>query len=152
MINPEVTKRVKAAMQDRARYLACLCRSFATVLSEEEVERLAREAIREYGKIRANRDPEGFSPENWVEGHLEQMGSVFDSQIDKTETHSEFRMYSCPLLDEWQEMGCSEHEQDVYCDIAMELDRGRAEGHGFGCELPLRRGKGDSFCKVVLTK
>ena len=152
MTTTVATERVNAAIKDRARYLACFCRSFATALPEAEVERLAREAIRDYGKIRAARDPAKFSPEDWVDTHLKQMGDIFSSEIDKTETQCEFRMHSCPLLDEWQEMGCTDREQDLFCDIAMELDRGRAEAHGFECEIPLRRGKGDSLCRVVLSR
>lgn len=152
MEKEEVIARIAGAMQDRARYLACLYRSFATALPADEVERLARNAIREYGRIRASRDPEGFQPEDWVDTHLSQMGGVFHSEIDKADDQSEFRMNACPLLDEWKQMGCSEKEQDLFCDIAMELDRGRAEAHGYDCEIPKRLGCGDSNCRVIIKK
>jgi hypothetical protein len=127
-------------------------KSFATVLPTEEVERLAREAIREYGRIRAQRDGKKVTAGEWVDIHLSQMGGVFESKIEKHEDFCEQRMTYCPLLEEWKQMGCSPEEQDLFCDIAMELDRSRAEAHGIPCEIRERMGKGDEFCRVVLGK
>lgn len=150
MSDKEIINRTRASMQDRARYFACLYRSFATALPPEEVERLAREAIREYGRIRAERDGKKISAEEWVDIHFNQMGGVFESAIEKYEDRCEQRMTYCPLLEEWKQMGCSPEEQDLFCDIAMELDRSRAAAHGIPCEIRERLGKGDEFCRVVL--
>ena len=42
--------------------------------------------------------------------------------------------------------------QDLFCDVAMELDRNRAKEHGIPCDIVERLGKGDPFCRVVLWK
>ncbi len=152
MNQDETVKRVRGAIADRARYLACLYRSFARALPPEEAESRSREAIREYGRIRAARDGESMSPEKWVETHLAQMGDIFESQIEKHDDYSEMRMYYCPLLEEWKQMGCSPEEQDLLCDIAMELDRSRAASHGLQCRIPKRLGKGDAYCSVLLSR
>ena len=148
----ELTQKVRGAMQERARYFACMYKSFATVLSPEETERLAREAIKEYGRIRAQRDGKKITGEEWVDIHFSQMGEVFESKIEKFEDRSEQCMTYCPLLEEWKQMGCTPEEQDLFCDIAMELDRTRAAAHGIPCEIRERLGKGDAFCRVVLGK
>ena len=54
--NPEVVRRVRGAMQDRARSQACLFKAFSSVMTREQAEALAREGIAEYGRIRAERD------------------------------------------------------------------------------------------------
>ena len=150
--NPEVVKRVRSAMQDRARSQACLYKAFGKALPADQVESLAREAITEYGKIRAQRDGRKLTPDEWVDEHYAMMGGVFETQITKNDDFSEMRMHYCPLLEEWKQMGMSEKEQDLLCDIAMELDRNRAAEHGIPCDIVERLGKGDSFCRVVLWK
>ena len=49
-------------------------------------------------------------------------------------------------------MGLSPEDQDLFCDVAMELDRNRAKEHGIPCDIVERLGKGDPFCRVVLWK
>ena len=41
--NPEVVRRVRGAMQDRARSQACLFKAFSSVMTREQAEALARE-------------------------------------------------------------------------------------------------------------
>ena len=45
--NPEVVRRVRGAMQDRARSQACLFKAFSSVMTREQAEALAREGIAE---------------------------------------------------------------------------------------------------------
>lgn len=153
MGNREVVEKVRAAIKDRALYLTCLYRSFAKVLPPEEVEKLAREAIHEYGQIKAQRDGKKITPEEWVDNHVAKGSSaVFESTILKDEKCCQQQMTYCPLLEAWKELGCSLEELDLFCDIAMEVDRGRAAYHGIPCEIQERMGKGDKFCRLVLKK
>ena len=62
------------------------------------------------------------------------------------------KMKFCPLVEAWQEMGCSKEEIDLFCDIAMEGDRGRADAHGVQMVLDERIGKGDPCCKLMIHK
>jgi len=59
-------------------------------------------------------------------------------------------MNVCALVDAWRELGCTPHEVDLFCDIAMEGDRGRADYHGIPIEIPERMGKGDAHCRMLL--
>lgn len=150
--NPEVVRRVRGAMRDRARVLACMYEELCDVLPAEEAEKRARKAITRYGYIRAERDGGKITPEEWTDIHYRDMGGVFETEITKNDEYCEMRMHYCPLLEEWKEMGLSKEKQDLLCDIAMELDRNRAAEHDIPCDIVERLGKGDSFCRVVLWK
>lgn len=125
--NPEVVRRVRGAMQDRARSQACLFKAFSSVMTREQAEALAREGIAEYGRIRAERDGRKLAPEDWMNEHYTMMGGVFETEISDTEEYCEMKMHYCPLLEEWKKMGLSPEDQDLFCDVAMELDRNRAK-------------------------
>jgi hypothetical protein len=151
--NNEVVQKVRAAIEDRALYLALLYRSFSKVVPADQAEKLAREAIFEYGRLRGAKDSEAMTPERWVDSHMAKgSGAVFESRIVKGEECCNQEMTYCPLMKAWRELGCSAEEMDLLCDIAMEVDRGRAAYHGLSVDMPKRIGKGDSFCQLVLRK
>ncbi len=147
----EMIAKVRAAVKDRATWFALLYRAFKEALPEEEVQRLARKAIFEFGLLKAKQDPPEFTPQAWVERHV-QKGSflVFDSDIETHEDHAVQQMKFCPLVEAWREMGCTPEEIALFCDIAMEGDRGRAHGHGVEMELAQTIGKGDACCRLVI--
>ena len=120
--------------------------------TREQAEALAREGIAEYGRIRAERDGRKLAPEDWMNEHYTMMGGVFETEISDTEEYCEMKMHYCPLLEEWKKMGLSPEDQDLFCDVAMELDRNRAKEPGIPCDIVERLGKGDPFCRVVLWK
>jgi hypothetical protein len=154
MIKAEETiKKVREAIKDRATWFVLMYKSFSKVLPPEEVERLAREAIYQFGTLKGKKDGEKISPDEWVEKHMTKgSGQVFQSEINKEKDFSEQRMTYCPLVEAWKELGCSDEEIDLFCDIAMEGDRGRADYHGIPWDIPKRLGKGDSFCQLILKK
>lgn len=146
-----VVQKVRAAIADRALYLALLYRSFSKALSPEQVEKLAREAIYEFGQLKGKADNKSITPKEWVEHHVDCGGAdLFETEIIQADNRCEQRMTFCPLILGWQELGCSPQEMDLLCDIAMEVDRGRADFHGIPYEIGERLAKGDSFCRLVL--
>jgi hypothetical protein len=145
----EMIDKVRAAVEDRAVWFALLYRTFREAFPEEEVERLARKAIYEFGRLKARKDPEDFNPAAWVRRHVEKGSNlIFDSDIEEGEAEAVQMMKYCPLVEAWKKMGCSTEEIDLFCDIAMEGDRGRADAHGVGMELRERIGKGDPRCRL----
>ena len=153
MRDNEVVEKVRQAVKDRGTYLALLYRSFSKVLAPDQVEKLTREAIYEFGRIRGKRDGGRISPEEWVDRHVSKSSSaVFKSHIVKQEDCCQQQMTYCPLVEAWKELGCSQEEINLLCDIAMEIDRGRADFHGIPLEIPERMGKGDPSCRLVLKK
>jgi hypothetical protein len=144
--------RIRAAIQDRATWLALLYRSFSEVLSEDEVQRLCRRAIYEFGRLKAARDPEGFGPQAWVQRHVDKgSAQVFDSEIERHPDGAVQKMQHCPLVEAWRAMGCSRREIELLCDIAMEGDRGRADAHNLRMELDETIARGDPCCRLVLS-
>lgn len=149
----ELVEKVRAAIKDRAIWLALLFRSFKEALPEEEVERLARKAIYEFGRLKALKDPKGLAPADWVRRHVEKGSSlVFDSDVEAAEGFAVQRMKCCPLVEAWREMGCTEDEVRLFCDIAMEGDRGRADFHGVRMEIRERLAEGGRFCDLRISR
>jgi hypothetical protein len=147
----EMIDKVRAAIKDRATWFALLYRCFSEAFPEKDVERLARKAIFEFGRMKAKNDPKEFSPAAWVEKHVSKGSSlVFDSDVEINERGAVQRMKFCALVEAWKEMGCTPQEIDLFCDIAMEGDRGRAEAHGVHMELEERIGKGDLYCNLKI--
>jgi hypothetical protein len=147
----ELITKVRAAVKDRATWFALLYRSFSKAYPEAEVQRLCREAIYEFGRIKATKDPADFSPGAWVQRHVDKGSAlVFDSEVEKGQDHAVQRMRHCALVEAWREMGCSNEEVDLFCDIAMEGDRGRADGHGLPMTLERRIGRGDPCCELIV--
>jgi hypothetical protein len=152
-ITQETVEMVREAIKDRATWFFLMYRSFSKVLPPNEVERLAREAIYQFGTLKGKKDGGKIAPHEWVEKHVAKgSGQVFQSKINKERDFSEQRMTFCPLVEAWKELGCSDEEIDLFCDIAMEGDRGRADYHGIAWDIPKRLGKGDSFCQLILKK
>jgi hypothetical protein len=147
----EMIDKVRAAIKDRATWFALLYRTFKEIFPEQDVERAARKAIFEFGRLKARKDPADFSPRAWVEKHLAKGSSlVFDSDVEVNEKGAVQRMKFCALVEAWKEMGCTPGEIDLFCDIAMEGDRGRAAAHGVRMELEERIGRGDLFCNLKI--
>ena len=143
--------QVRAAIKDRALYLALLVRSFSSALPPEKVEALARQAIAEFGILKAKRDTEQMTPESWVDKHVTKgSADVFESRIVKASDHCEQQMTFCPLVQAWQEIGCSPQEIDLLCDIAMEADLSRAEFHNISMDITHRLAVGDPYCCLVM--
>lgn len=143
--------KIRAAIEDRALYLALLYRSFTRYFPADQVEKAAREAIFEYGQLKGQRDTEKMTPAKWVDHHVAKgSAAVFESRIVKEQGGSQQQMTYCPLVQAWKKLGCSPEEIDLFCDIAMEVDRGRAAYHGVRIEIPKRIGKGDPYCCLVL--
>lgn len=145
------TKAVRAAIGDRAIWLALLYRSFKEVLPAAEVERLARKAMFEYGCFRARKDPQGFNAHTWPQLHVaRRYDRVFDSRIEFGDGYAVQHMHHCPLVEGWKELGCAEDEIRLLCDIATDGDRGRAHANGVRMEMNERISKGDSACALRL--
>ena len=121
--------KVRNAIKDRALWLLYIYRSLSRSLPRETVEKHLREAIREFGHYKARKDGADFSSRKWIDGH-DTKGSkvVFDSLLVRGDGVNEQQMGFCPLVEIWKEEGCTAEELQLLCDIAMEGDRGRAEG------------------------
>lgn len=144
-------EKVREAIGHRAMYLAFLLRSYSKILPQEQAEAQARKAIYQYGQFKGQQDQAPLTPEAWVDHHVARGGAaLFESRIVKNSLQCEVHMTYCPLMTAWKKMGCTPQEMDLLCDIAMEVDRGRADYHGIPYVIDERLAKGDPFCRLVL--
>ncbi|MBI9108146.1 MAG: L-2-amino-thiazoline-4-carboxylic acid hydrolase [Spirochaetales bacterium] len=148
----EMITKIRAAIGDRATWFALLYEEFCNELPEEKVIELSRKAITKYGTMKVIKDPDPFKAKDWVLRHKEKgSADVFDSDIEYTETEATQRMKNCALVDAWKAMNYSPEKLDLFCDIAMDGDRGRAAGHeNVTMELHETIGKGCDFCRLVI--
>jgi hypothetical protein len=148
-LQDEMCARVRAAIKDRATWFALLYRSFREAFPVPNVERPAREAIFEFGRMKARIDPEDFSARAWVEKHAsEGSARVFDFDVEMHGAGAVQRSKFCTLVEAWRERGCSQEENDLFSNIAMDGDRGRADAHGACMKLEERIARGSPYCQL----
>lgn len=148
----EMLTKVRAAIEDRGAWFALLYDEFCKLLPEEQVIEASRKAIYKYGEAKVAKDPEPFHAKDWVIRHKEKgSADVFDSLIEYDDEKATQQMRKCPLVDAWNKMGYAPEKVDLFCDIAMDGDRARADGHeGVTMELYETIGKGCDFCRLVI--
>ncbi|NJL73491.1 MAG: hypothetical protein HC888_19175 [Candidatus Competibacteraceae bacterium] len=143
-MDADTVARVRAAIKDRALWFALLYRAFKEALPEDKVRELSRKAIFEFGRMKAASDPAEFCSRAWVQRHVDKgSAAVFDSDIEIHDDHANQRMKHCALVDAWKELGCTPEEVELFCDIAMEGDRGprRRPRHPHGARRNPRQGR-----------
>ncbi|KIX11034.1 L-2-amino-thiazoline-4-carboxylic acid hydrolase [Dethiosulfatarculus sandiegensis] len=149
----ELIAKVRAAIKDRAIWFALLYKKFSQVLPEDQVEKLCREAIFEFGHMKGASDVKDFSPQAWVQRHKDKGSALmFDSEIEIADNYAIQKMRYCALVEAWKELGLPPEKVALYCDIAMEGDRGRADYHGVNMELSKTLGGGDPCCVLKISQ
>jgi len=152
-VQKETVERVRAAIMDRAIWFALLFRSFEEELGREETVRIARKAIRNYGRYKGSLDGRKLTAEEMMENFQTSGGArIFGAEIETGEEWIENRVGFCALVEAWKEMGLSAEDVDLFCDIAMDGDRGRAEYHGIELKLEETLAKNDDFCRICLKR
>lgn len=150
----EMLTKIRSAIEDRATWFALLYDEFLKHLPADKVEEVSRAAIHKYGIMKAKKDPANFEPKSWVIRHKEKgSADVFSSEIEYDDDHAVQMMGYCPLVESWKKLGLSDDKIDLYCDIAMDGDRGRADGHeGIVMELSDTIAKGCKTCKLTIKR
>ena len=84
---------------------------------------------------------------------LQDNNETFEKKIlVEEDDHFECSLNYCPLVAAWQKLGLSDEDCAKLCDIAMEGDRGSAEGLGLDFELKSSLACGDDCCHLVYRK
>lgn len=147
----ELTRRWRAAIADRAKWFALLYREFYPVLGAAHLESAARKGIYAYGVLKARQDDRDHSAASLLQSFVSSgAAEVFDAEIQEDSGGILNTVRRCALVDGWKAMGCTREEIRLFCDIAMEGDRGRAETHGIELELRQTLAKQDDFCWICL--
>jgi hypothetical protein len=153
VLKEEMIKRIRRAVEDRGVWLALLYKEFIKHYPQDQVETICRKAIFHYGEMKAKADVDPFEAKDWVIRHKEKgSAEIFDSTIDYNYEYATQYMHVCPLLDGWKKMDLSQEELELFCDITMEGDRGRAASHDgirmvLGDTLAFR---GCNFCDLKI--
>ncbi len=147
----KTTKELRKAVENRAVWFALLYKKLEKTAGKKKAEALAREAIKEFGVMKAKKDFPA-TPKKWVKTHKKNSGKIFNSKIKIKNDFCEQCMYYCPLVEAWKKMGIPKNRRDLFCDIAMEGDRAKAKYAGLNLDIQKRIGKGDKFCRLILKK
>ena len=83
----------------------------------------------------------------------EEMMKVLEVEIiEKTPDVLDLDFHYCPLVTAWQKLGCSQEDIEKLCDIAMDGDRGIAEGCGYDFTIGSKIAEGDDTCRITFNK
>jgi hypothetical protein len=83
----------------------------------------------------------------------ENIKKIFEMETEVTEDQLTVTFHYCPLVAAWQKLGVSEEDIAVYCDIAMDGDRGIVSAYEkFDYRLGDTIAKGCSSCQLFVTK
>jgi len=149
----ETVDKVRGAIKDRAIWFGLLFRAFEQELGREETVKIARKAIRAFGHYKGGLDGKRLTAEEMMERFEASGGArIFGAEIRVDGAWVENRVGYCALADAWKELGLPDEDVDLFCDIAMEGDRGRAEYHGIELKLEETLAKHDGFCRICLKR
>lgn len=155
-IDEEKVLLVRAAIEHRATWMAL---TFAEMeKAGVDAEKITRAAVRKCGNIHGLRfKAQCEDPSNLAEFRdvfLTEIGvKVFEmdvSGVDRANVKSEF--HYCPLISAWKKLGLDDERIALFCDIAMDGDRGIAQSMGAGFELTDTIAKGCKTCKLHFHK
>jgi hypothetical protein len=80
-------------------------------------------------------------------------GTLFTPKIQEAnENGCTITFSGCPLADAWKDMGLSDEERDLICDVASAMDFGTFESAGLDLKFDGRLAAGDETCTLVISK
>lgn len=120
-----------------------------------DLEPIMRAAIHKIGVESGEKEKEGFGDET-VNAKMyaeyftgKAQSDTFEKKlVSANEEEAVVTLNYCALLKAWQKMGMSDEELALMCDIAMEGDRGIAEGVGLDFELEGSLAQGCECCTL----
>lgn len=146
-------EQVRGAYGHRAEWLYFLSK---TGLADEQDDGPLHQAIRACGHLHGHRK---FGETSSLQEFAEVFRSspareVFDMQTNVLNDELfEVEFHTCPLVKAWRELGLSDEEVSLLCDIAMDGDRGIIEELGtYSFELPETIADGHERCLIRIGK
>ena len=144
----------RAAIAQRCRWAAG---SYVEAREEGiDLEPIMRKAIRKIGLEGGRNEKKKYFNDEQVtaSGYAhyfteKALSETFEKSLDyDTEDEAVVTLHYCALLSAWQKMGLSDEDCAKLCDIAMEGDRGIAEGAGLDFELEGTLAEGCKCCTL----
>ncbi len=151
-IDEDKINLARACIEHRATWMALTYAEMEK--AGVDAEKITRAAVRKCGNIHGLRfkekcrDPKDAAEFKAVflttDGIKNFEMDVFG--VDKDNIHAEF--HYCPLISAWKKLGLDEDRIALFCDIAMDGDRGIAESMGLEFTLTDTIAKGCKTCKL----
>ena len=144
---------LRSAFEHRATW-------FALLIDEARKQGLdtdfARNAIRKCGCFHANtKYPKTDSIQEFAKVFAnDNVVNIFEMDVkEASEEKLYIEFHYCPLVEAWKKLGYSDDDIVLFCDIAMDGDRGiAAEYDPFEFHLGRTIAKGDPFCEITFQK
>jgi len=150
------TMQIRGAVEHRATWMALILDQAKK--QGIDFEKAGRDAIRKCGHIHAEtykaqcEDP--TSAADFAKAFFHEQGSktmeITVVESDKDHVVAEFKQ--CPLVQAWEKLGYEGKDLELLCDIAMDGDRGIADGMGLKLEIEKTIAKGDCVCRLCFHK
>ena len=143
----------RAAIEHRGKWAA----AFYLEAKEQgiDLEPIMRAAVRKVGLEGGAKEKEEFkdkplNAKTYAEYFTgKALSDTFEKKlVSANEDEAVVTLNYCALLKAWQKMGLSDEELAMMCDIAMEGDRGIAEGVGLDFELEGTLAQGCECCTL----
>ena len=160
MIRNEPARRDDQHIEDLRSAFEHRAAWFALLIDEARKQgtdiRFARDAILRCGCFHAHtKYPADGEIQPFAQAFLnENVVKIFEMEplnVDREEMRVNF--HYCPLVAAWQKLGFSEEDIALFCDIAMDGDRGIIqEIPEFSFHLGKTIAKGDDVCEVLVQK
>ena len=149
----ELTDAVRGAIEDRATWFYLLIK--AAEKQGADVEKMAEEAITEFGRMKGNKMGAAKDPGEFVQklstGHANEAFAMEMVQGDENKGVLKFRY--CALVEAWKKLGCSPVEVANLCKLARCGDYGVVScSPGLKLDFPQLLSEGDQCCELVVTK
>lgn len=150
----EVIDILSAAIEDRAKWFYLVLK-----YAEEEgadVKKIAEKAIWDFGVDKGNK----FGPDCKTANELlhkihsgAAIGAFSMDIIEDGEDKSVMEFSTCPLVEQWKKLGCSDDEIGTLCDYASCGDFGLASvSPDLNLEFDELLSKGGKCCRMIITK
>lgn len=149
----ELTDAFRAAIEDRATWFYLLIK--AAEKQGTDVEKMAEEAITEFGRIKGRAMGPAKDPGDFVvklsTGHANR---AFAMEIaEQSEEKGVLKFRYCALVESWKKHGCSPEEVAKLCKLARCGDYGVVScSPGLKLEFPHLLSEGDEYCELMVTK
>lgn len=143
----------RAAIEHRGKWAAAFYKEAQA--EGIDLEPIMRKAIRKVGVESGEKEKKDFEGKDLnAETYAKYFTSKAQSNtfekklVSANEDEAVVTLNYCALLKAWQKMGLSDEECALMCSIAMEGDRGIAEGLGLGFELEGSLADGCECCTL----
>ncbi len=149
----ELTSAVRSAIEDRGIWFYLLIK--AAKRQGVDVEKMAEEAITEFGRMKGEKMGAAENPGEFVlklsTGHANEAFEMERVQHDKDKGVLKFRY--CALVESWKKLGCDPQEVSWLCKLARCGDYGVVScSPGLKLEFPNLLSEEDAYCELVVTK